>query len=102
MCLLKKPALTPAFANSGVKSRYDDLVHLGPADSVVYNPQCLKRDLKPRPTDVSGLVNLMDYANDPKAETAADVTVADVMNPAGCGRTGALCYDHDKLYTRHR
>lgn len=25
----------------------DDLVHLGPADSVSYNPQCLRRDLSP-------------------------------------------------------
>ncbi|GAB1310749.1 Tyrosinase copper-binding domain-containing protein [Madurella fahalii] len=25
----------------------DDLVHLGPADGVTYNPQCLKRDLSP-------------------------------------------------------
>lgn len=31
----------------GPFSGRDDLVHLGPASSVAYNPQCLKRDLSP-------------------------------------------------------
>jgi tyrosinase len=31
----------------GPFSGKDDLVHLGPASSVTYNPQCLKRDLSP-------------------------------------------------------
>ncbi|KAJ0123969.1 Tyrosinase [Diaporthe amygdali] len=33
--------------SDGPFSGKDDIVHLGPASSVVYNPQCLKRDLSP-------------------------------------------------------
>ncbi|KAK4129026.1 Di-copper centre-containing protein [Parathielavia appendiculata] len=174
-----------------------DLVHLGPRDSVTYNPQCLKRDFSPyfagrylalnqtqltlaapdfgwfdrlveggpsfeasgahggahygvggtygqmgdlytspadpifylhhanldrvwwswqklnlqtRLTDISGPIFLMDYDNVQGGNvtldyplslgvSAVDVTVGDVMNIAGCGKTGVLCYEYDKVYT---
>ena len=31
--------------------------------------------------------------------SAANVTVGDVMNIAGCGKSGVLCYEYDNVYT---
>ncbi|KAK0624773.1 hypothetical protein B0T17DRAFT_607983 [Bombardia bombarda] len=69
-----------------------------------------KLDLTVRLTDISGPIVLMDYANEHAGNvtldfpltvgpSAPDVTVGDVMNIAGCGHTGSLCYQYDHVYT---
>lgn len=69
-----------------------------------------KLNLTARLTDISGPLNLMDYTNTFGGNTSLatplsvgisgqDVTVGDVMNIAGCGATGVLCYEYDKVYT---
>lgn len=73
-----------------------------------------KLNLKDRLTDISGPIFLMDYANEKGGNVTLDypmtfgvgapnVTVADVMNIAGCGgKHGALCYEYDKVYKLQR
>jgi tyrosinase len=61
-------------------------------------------------TDISGPILLMDYDNLKGGNvtldfplsvgvSAANVTIRDVMNIAGCGQNGALCYEYDEVYT---
>ena len=68
-----------------------------------------KMNLKTRLTDISGPIFLMDYENLKGGNVTLDfplsvgvsapnVTVGDVMNDAGCGKNGVLCYEYDKLY----
>lgn len=63
-----------------------------------------------RLTDISGPLFLMDYENVKGGNvtlatalsvgvSAPDVTVGDVMDIAGCGTDGVLCYEYDTLYT---
>ncbi|KAJ4297425.1 hypothetical protein N0V88_004348 [Collariella sp. IMI 366227] len=72
-----------------------------------------KLNLKTRLTDISGPINMMDYENklggNATLATALslgvsgpDVTVGDVMNIAGCGKKGALCYEYDRVYKLQR
>ncbi|KAK0657072.1 hypothetical protein B0T16DRAFT_400842 [Cercophora newfieldiana] len=65
-----------------------------------------KLNLSVRLTDISGPVQMMDYAG-PNVTLAyplsvgvsgADVTVEEVMNVKACGAGGVLCYDYDKVY----
>jgi tyrosinase len=69
-----------------------------------------KLDLEARLTDISGPIFLMDYENALGGNvtldfplslgvSAVNVTVGDVMNIAGCGKNGVLCYEYDKVYT---
>jgi tyrosinase len=68
-----------------------------------------KLNLGARLTDISGPIFMMDYANAQGGNVTLDypmslgvsgpnVTVGDVMNIAGCGKHGVLCYEYDKVY----
>lgn len=94
-------------------------LHISPGDPIFYLHHAnldrvwwswQKLNLKTRLGDISGPLNIMDYGNQLGGNatlstpltvgvSAQDLTVGDVMNIAGCGQTGALCYEYDKVYT---
>ncbi|KAI3391817.1 hypothetical protein diail_6779 [Diaporthe ilicicola] len=91
-CILTKPSLTPQFNNSGVKSRYDDLLYTHIQQNILPRVSThYSFDLEKRPRDVYGPVFLVDYDNVQGGNVNLDfemtvrvsgpnVTVGDVMD----------------------